>query len=91
MLSDLLAASPVPRCEDLAEANTLLQEHLHQASVVNSALQEDVGNLVSDWMRAQEELELKKSEWHTDREVRTGYGSVRSDARVEWECIVFLA
>jgi len=42
-------------------------------------------------MRAQEELELKESEWRTDREVRTGYGSVRHDARVECECIVFLA
>lgn len=88
MLSDLLAASPVPRCEDLAEANTRLQEHLDQANMVNSALQEDIGKLAADWMRAQKELELKESEWRTDREVRTGYGS---DARAEWECIVFLA
>ena len=68
-----------------------MQKHLDQVNVVNSALQEDTGKLVADWMRAQEELELKESEWRADREVRTGYGSVRCDARGEWECIVFLS
>ena len=38
----------VPRCEDLAEANTVLQEHLDQANLANSALQEDVGKLAAD-------------------------------------------
>ncbi|XP_075269570.1 uncharacterized protein LOC142360521 [Opisthocomus hoazin] len=61
------------RCEDLAEANTRLQEHLDQANMVNSALQEDIGKLAADWMRAQKELELKESEWRTDRELYDSY------------------
>ncbi|XP_075267038.1 centrosome-associated protein CEP250-like [Opisthocomus hoazin] len=61
------------RCEDLAEANTLVQKHLDQVNVVNSALQEDTGKLVADWMRAQEELELKESEWRADRELHDSY------------------
>lgn len=63
--------------------NTLLQEHLDEANEVNSALKEDVGRLTVDWMRAREELELKESEWRSEREVRMGDGSVRRDAGVE--------
>ena len=83
MFSDLLAVSPFPRCENLAEVNALLREHLSKANEVNSALKEDVGKLTADWMRAREELELKAREWRNEHEVRTGYGSVRRDARVE--------
>ncbi|KAL9834856.1 centrosome-associated protein CEP250 isoform 2-T2 [Geothlypis trichas] len=57
------------RCENLAEVNTLLREHLDKASEVNSALKEDVGKLTVDWMRAREELELKESEWRSEREL----------------------
>lgn len=57
--------------------NTLLREHLDKASEVNSALKEDVGKLTVDWMRAREELELKESEWRSEREVRIGYGNAR--------------
>ena len=83
MFSDLIAVSPFPRCENLAEVNTLLQEHLEEANEVNSALKEDVGKLTVDWMRAREELELKESEWRGEREVRMGDGNVRRDAGVE--------
>ncbi|XP_041346436.1 LOW QUALITY PROTEIN: centrosome-associated protein CEP250 [Pyrgilauda ruficollis] len=61
------------RCENLAEVNTLLREHLDKASEVNSALKEDVGKLTVDWMRAREELELKESEWRTERELYDSY------------------
>ncbi|XP_059336545.1 centrosome-associated protein CEP250 [Ammospiza nelsoni] len=61
------------RCENLAEVNTLLREHLDKASEVNSALKEDVGKLTVDWMRAREELELKESEWHSERELYDSY------------------
>lgn len=54
--------------------NTLLREHLDKANEVNSILKEDVGKLTVDWMRARKELELKESEWHSEREVR------------KWEC-----
>ncbi|XP_061865406.1 centrosome-associated protein CEP250 [Colius striatus] len=57
------------RCENLAEVNTLLREHLDEAKEVNSALREDVGKLTADWMRAREELDLKESEWHSEREL----------------------
>ncbi|XP_033375068.1 centrosome-associated protein CEP250 [Parus major] len=57
------------RCENLAEVNTLLREHLDKANEVNSALREDVGKLTADWMRAREELELKESEWRSEREL----------------------
>ena len=83
MFSDLIAVCPFPRCENLAEVNALLREHLDKANEVNSALKEDVGKLTVDWMRAREELELKESEWRGEREVRVGYGKVRRDARVE--------
>uniref|UniRef100_A0A663EWR9 Rootletin-like coiled-coil domain-containing protein n=1 Tax=Aquila chrysaetos chrysaetos TaxID=223781 RepID=A0A663EWR9_AQUCH len=59
------------RCETLAEVNTLLREHLDEANEVNSALKEDVGKLTADWMRAREELELKESEWRSERELMT--------------------
>ncbi|KAF2974225.1 hypothetical protein EK904_008616, partial [Melospiza melodia maxima] len=61
------------RCENLAEVNTLLREHLDKASEVNSALKEDVGKLTVDWMRAREELELKESEWRSERELYDSY------------------
>ncbi|XP_069655616.1 centrosome-associated protein CEP250-like [Haliaeetus albicilla] len=61
------------RCENLAEVNTLLQEHLEEANEVNSALKEDVGKLTVDWMRAREELELKESEWRGERELYDSY------------------
>ncbi|XP_027574919.2 centrosome-associated protein CEP250 isoform X1 [Pipra filicauda] len=61
------------RCENLAEVNTLLREHLDKASEVNSALREDVGKLTVDWMRAREELELKESEWRHERELYDNY------------------
>ncbi|RMB95561.1 hypothetical protein DUI87_27671 [Hirundo rustica rustica] len=61
------------RCENLAEVNTLLREHLEKASEVNSALKEDVGKLTVDWMRAREELELKESEWCSERELYDSY------------------
>ncbi|XP_054130361.1 centrosome-associated protein CEP250-like [Melozone crissalis] len=61
------------RCENLAEVNTLLREHLDKASEVNSALKEDVGKLTVDWMRAREELELKESEWRRERELYDSY------------------
>ncbi|NXR02763.1 CP250 protein, partial [Sagittarius serpentarius] len=57
------------RCENLAEVNALLREHLDEANEVNSALKEDVGKLMADWMRAREELELKESEWRSEREL----------------------
>lgn len=60
---------PLPRCENLAEMNILLREHLDKANEVNAALREDIRKLTADWTRAQDELELKKSEWHTEREV----------------------
>lgn len=52
--------------------NTLLREHLDKANEVNLALKEDVGKLTADWMRAREELDLKESEWRSEREVRIG-------------------
>ncbi|KAI1233264.1 hypothetical protein IHE44_0004431, partial [Lamprotornis superbus] len=61
------------RCENLAEVNTFLREHLDKASEVNSALKEDVGKLTVDWMRAREELELKESEWRSERELYDKY------------------
>uniref|UniRef100_A0A8C3QZT1 Rootletin-like coiled-coil domain-containing protein n=1 Tax=Cyanoderma ruficeps TaxID=181631 RepID=A0A8C3QZT1_9PASS len=61
------------RCENLAEVNTLLREHLNKASEVNSALKEDVGKLTVDWMRAREELELKEREWRGERELYDSY------------------
>ncbi|XP_040978419.1 centrosome-associated protein CEP250-like [Aquila chrysaetos chrysaetos] len=61
------------RCETLAEVNTLLREHLDEANEVNSALKEDVGKLTADWMRAREELELKESEWRSERELYDNY------------------
>uniref|UniRef100_A0A8B9QU80 Rootletin-like coiled-coil domain-containing protein n=1 Tax=Anas platyrhynchos TaxID=8839 RepID=A0A8B9QU80_ANAPL len=61
------------RCENLAEVNTLLREHLDKANEVNSALKEDVGKLTADWMRARKELELKESEWHNEREFYDSY------------------
>lgn len=91
MFSDLIVGSPFPRRENLAEVNAFLREHLNKANEVNSALKEDVGKLMADWMRAREELELKESEWRNEREVRSGYGNVRHDARVQWECILLLA
>ncbi|KAM9650025.1 uncharacterized protein ACIBXB_012002 [Morphnus guianensis] len=60
-------------CENLAEVNALLQEHLDEANEVNSALKEDVGKLTADWMRAREELELKESEWRSERELYDSY------------------
>uniref|UniRef100_A0A8C9UEH3 Rootletin-like coiled-coil domain-containing protein n=1 Tax=Serinus canaria TaxID=9135 RepID=A0A8C9UEH3_SERCA len=59
--------------ENLAEVNTLLREHLDKASEVNSALKEDVGKLTVDWMRAREELEMKESEWRSERELYDSY------------------
>ncbi|KAM9650012.1 uncharacterized protein ACIBXB_011988 [Morphnus guianensis] len=61
------------RCENLAEVNALLQEHLDEANEVNSALKEDVGKLTADWMKAREELELKESEWRSERELYDSY------------------
>ncbi|XP_075022355.1 centrosome-associated protein CEP250-like isoform X3 [Calonectris borealis] len=61
------------RCENLAEVNTLLREHLDKANEVNAALKEDVGKLTADWMRAREELELKESEWRNERELYDSY------------------
>ncbi|XP_065547998.1 centrosome-associated protein CEP250-like [Lathamus discolor] len=61
------------RCENLAEANSRLREQLNKANEVNSALQEDVGKLMADQMKAQEELELKESEQHNEREVYDNY------------------
>lgn len=76
MLNELIAVPSFLRCENLAEVNTLLREHLDKANEVNSALKEDVGKLTADWMRARKELELKESEWHNEREVRIGYRNV---------------
>uniref|UniRef100_A0A8D0FQZ5 Rootletin-like coiled-coil domain-containing protein n=1 Tax=Strix occidentalis caurina TaxID=311401 RepID=A0A8D0FQZ5_STROC len=70
---DLIAVSPFPRCEHLANVNTLLREHLDKASEVNSALKKDVEKLTVDWMRAREELELKESEWRSERGVGISY------------------
>ena len=86
-----MAVSPPPRCENLAKENSRLREQLNKANEVNSALQEDVGKLMADEVKAREELELKESEWLSEREVSPGYGNVRCDARVEWECILLLA
>ncbi|XP_074427910.1 uncharacterized protein LOC141737170 isoform X1 [Larus michahellis] len=61
------------RCEDLAEVNSLLREHLEKANEVNSALKEDVGKLTVDWMRAREELEAKEREWRQERELYENY------------------
>ncbi|KAM6093308.1 uncharacterized protein LJ206_006042 isoform 4-T4 [Theristicus caerulescens] len=61
------------RCENLAEVNTLLWEHLDKANEVNSALKEDVGKLTEDWMRAREELELKEIEQRNEREHYDSY------------------
>ncbi|XP_019406256.1 PREDICTED: centrosome-associated protein CEP250 isoform X2 [Crocodylus porosus] len=61
------------RCENLAETNVLLREHLDKANEVNAALREDIRKLTADWTRAQDELELKKSEWHAEREIFEGY------------------
>ncbi|NXD15910.1 CP250 protein, partial [Nothocercus nigrocapillus] len=61
------------RCENLAEVNTLLREHLDKANDVNIALKEDVGKLTADWMRAREELELKENEWRSEREFYDSY------------------
>lgn len=77
-----MAVPPFARCEDLAEANSLLREHLEKAKEVNSALKEDVGKLTVDWMRAREELEAKEREWRQEREVRLSCGNVRGGASV---------
>ncbi|CAN0325682.1 unnamed protein product, partial [Bubo scandiacus] len=69
LFHDLIAVSPFPRCEHLADVNTLLREHLDKASEVNSALKKDVEKLTVDWMRAREELELKESERRSEREL----------------------
>uniref|UniRef100_A0A8C0GBA7 Rootletin-like coiled-coil domain-containing protein n=1 Tax=Chelonoidis abingdonii TaxID=106734 RepID=A0A8C0GBA7_CHEAB len=61
------------RCENLAEVNTLLREHLGKANEVNTALREDVRKLTVDWTRARDELELKESNWRTEREFFEGY------------------
>ncbi|KAM6288821.1 LOW QUALITY PROTEIN: uncharacterized protein AAHN32_013785 [Aegotheles albertisi] len=61
------------RCETLAEENALLREHLDRANEINWALKEDVGKLTADWMRARDELELKESEWRSDRELHDSY------------------
>uniref|UniRef100_A0A8C8VMZ3 Centrosomal protein 250 n=1 Tax=Pelusios castaneus TaxID=367368 RepID=A0A8C8VMZ3_9SAUR len=61
------------QCENLAEVNTLLREHLGEANEVNTALREDVEKLTADWTRARNELELKGSEWRTEREFFDGY------------------
>ncbi|KAM6298838.1 uncharacterized protein AAHN32_008310 [Aegotheles albertisi] len=61
------------RCETLAEENALLREHLARANEINWALKEDVGKLTADWMRARDELELKESEWRSDRELHDSY------------------
>uniref|UniRef100_A0A8V5G4E0 Rootletin-like coiled-coil domain-containing protein n=1 Tax=Melopsittacus undulatus TaxID=13146 RepID=A0A8V5G4E0_MELUD len=61
------------RRENLAEVNAFLREHLDKAYEVNSALKEDVGKLMADWMRAREELELKESEWRNERELYENY------------------
>ncbi|KAG6921671.1 centrosomal protein 250 [Chelydra serpentina] len=53
--------------------NTLLREHLGKANEVNTALREDVQKLTVDWTRARDELELKESEWRTEREFFDGY------------------
>ncbi|NXL89550.1 CP250 protein, partial [Alectura lathami] len=66
-------AVPHSWCENLAKVNTLLREHLDKANEVNSALKEDVGKLTADWMRAREELELKESEWRSEREFYESY------------------
>lgn len=87
LFSNLMVVSLFSRCENLAEVNTLLREHLDKASQVNSALKEDVGKLTVDWMRAREELEVKESEWCSEREVRIDH----RNARGEWECVLFLA
>uniref|UniRef100_A0A8C3F971 Rootletin-like coiled-coil domain-containing protein n=1 Tax=Chrysemys picta bellii TaxID=8478 RepID=A0A8C3F971_CHRPI len=63
------------RCENLAEVNTLLREHLSKANEVNTALREDVQKLTVDWTRARDELELKESEWRTEREVGLWWGA----------------
>lgn len=76
MFNELIAVSSFLRCENLAEVNTLLREHLDKANEVNSALKEDVGKLTADWMRARKELELKESEWRNEREVRIGRRNV---------------
>ncbi|XP_075022248.1 centrosome-associated protein CEP250-like [Calonectris borealis] len=55
-------------CENLAAVNAVLREHLDKANEVNLALREGVEKLMVDWMRAQEELELKEGEWHNERE-----------------------
>uniref|UniRef100_A0A669QQS9 Centrosomal protein 250 n=1 Tax=Phasianus colchicus TaxID=9054 RepID=A0A669QQS9_PHACC len=68
-----ISISPFPRCENLAKVNTLLREHLDKANEVNLALKEDVGKLTADWMRAREELELKESEWRSEREFYDSY------------------
>uniref|UniRef100_A0A672TXS9 Rootletin-like coiled-coil domain-containing protein n=2 Tax=Strigops habroptila TaxID=2489341 RepID=A0A672TXS9_STRHB len=61
------------RRENLAEVNAFLREHLDKANEINSALKEDVGKLMADWMRAREELELKESEWRSERELYDNY------------------
>ncbi|KAM6288823.1 antigen WC1.1-like, partial [Aegotheles albertisi] len=76
------------RCETLAEENALLREHLDRANEINWALKEDVGKLTADWMRARDELELKESEWRSDRpaasaSLRLVGGGSRCDGRVE--------
>lgn len=43
---------------------------------MNTALREDVEKLTADWTRAQNELELKGSEWRTEREVGLWWGAV---------------
>ncbi|CAM9144752.1 unnamed protein product, partial [Bubo scandiacus] len=73
LFRDLIAVSPFPRCEHLVDVNTLLREHLDKASEINSALKKDVEKLMADWMRAREELELKESEWRSERELSDSY------------------
>ncbi|XP_075022245.1 centrosome-associated protein CEP250-like [Calonectris borealis] len=60
-------------CENLAAVNAVLREHLDKANEVNLALREGVEKLMVDWMRAQEELELKEGEWHNERELYDSY------------------
>uniref|UniRef100_A0A8B9IBR7 Centrosomal protein 250 n=1 Tax=Anser brachyrhynchus TaxID=132585 RepID=A0A8B9IBR7_9AVES len=73
LFNEFIAVSSFLRCENLAEVNTLLREHLDKANEVNSALKEDVGKLTADWMRARKELELKESEWRNEREFYDSY------------------
>nr|XP_006111655.1 centrosome-associated protein CEP250 [Pelodiscus sinensis]XP_006111656.1 centrosome-associated protein CEP250 [Pelodiscus sinensis]XP_006111657.1 centrosome-associated protein CEP250 [Pelodiscus sinensis]XP_025041317.1 centrosome-associated protein CEP250 [Pelodiscus sinensis] len=77
------------RCENLAEVNTLLREHLTKANEVNTALREDVRKLTADWTRARDELELKESEWRMEREFFDGYFRCEHDRLISlWRQVV---